>query len=202
MNNAPAASKRPPNNQYAKNWIMISYDTTIPDVLAFLNANEFYVKHIEMRPYKQGLQLYQIYFRDWQKKSVLNTLMFVDQDIVEWYTNTAWNYYNPKDKFPIYRDVLARRIQLYGKGADEHYKELMTDSEKKAFDELYDQIYITDAEMNEAYDEYEENVLINELFDYYENEYMQKVKECKKIVDEYEMAKWKKDDKGYYVFDD
>ena len=185
MNNVPATAKRPPNNKYAKNWILITYDSSVAEVTEILNSLEHFTNLIMSPRYYKGLQLFQIYFKNWQKLDLLNLI----KPEYEWNTVTYWNYNNPKNKFTIYKDVDLLRKELLNEAKEKY--------EKISKDEI-----ITDEEMNAAYDDYEEQLVINEMFEYYEKKYLKQLKKFHEQEVEEQTRHWKKNEKGYFVFED
>ena len=61
---------------------------------------------------------------------------------------------------------------------------------------------LTDEELNAAYDEYEEQLVINEMFEYYEKKYLKQLKKFHEQEVEEQTRHWKKNEKGYFVFED
>ena len=184
MNNVPATAKRPPNNKYAKNWILITYDTCVAEVMEILNSLEHFTELVMKPRLYKGLQLYQIYFKNWQKLDLLN---LINPDY-EWNTVTYWNYHHPKEKFIIYKDLDLLRKELFNEAKDTLDKAQMYSA--------------TDEELNQAMDEYEEQRMINEMFEYYEKEYNAQLKLLHEAEAEEEMKTWKQNEKGYYIFED
>ena len=135
--------------------------------------------------YYKGLQLFQIYFKNWQKLDLLNLI----KPEYEWNTVTYWNYNNPKNKFTIYKDVDLLRKELLNEAKEKY--------EKTTKDEI-----LTDEELNAAYDEYEEQLVINEMFEYYEKKYLKQLKKFHEQEVEEQTRHWKKNEKGYFVFED
>lgn len=174
MPRCPCAPKNP-SRAYAKNWILITFDTTLSEVYETVNESGHFALLIEgPRPYRGGTQLYQVYFNDWQKRADLYRI----KAEYEWDPTTYWNRWNPDCQFYIYRDVVQRQKQIY-----ENTRQRVN------YVKSYPQDF-TDDELDSIMQQYEEELLMLEMLDKYERKQKACEEAMRKVDEDDAMASW------------